>query len=279
MMPEQGDTSIRVEREDVRRAFAEAGAVPGDTVLLHGSLSSMGFVEGGPTTVLDGCLDAQEPGGTLAVPTLWFHGKPPLQREADFDPARSPAYNGALAEAMRCDPRSLRSHHFSHSVSAIGARASELTADHGADGLAPSPWSEKAFADVSPWARLYEWNALYGFIGVDMTVCTMKHYIESRYVRRLLSLLPEEERAVRREQLSKDCCKRIWPFYASGQMGELLERWGLVARARIGSATLRVIRARPLVDVSARLLWDSPEEWLAPEFLDWWRMRFGSGRH
>ncbi len=269
MKPEIGNPEIHVDQEMVCQAFREAGAVVGDTVLFHGSLSSMGTVVPGPVAVFDGILDATGPGGTVAMPTLWYNGKEGRRDPADFDPLHSSAYNGALAEGIRVDARSIRSNHFSHAVSAIGRRAIELTASHGATGLAPTPWCERAFADDSPWHRLYLWNALHAFIGVDMTVCTMKHYVESHLVMRLLSLLPPDAREAKRSELSQNRTQRFWPFFPSGEMELRLIDLGLERQTRLGSATLRVIRTRPLVETLAQLVWDEPERWLNDDFLKW----------
>ena len=75
MDPERGDRSVQVTREDVTCAAREVGVVPGDTLLFHSSLSSMGTVVGGPDAVIDGFLDAVGPEGTVAVPTLCNCGR------------------------------------------------------------------------------------------------------------------------------------------------------------------------------------------------------------
>lgn len=271
MEPEQGNPAMQVCAEDVSRAFRAVGAQAGDVVIYHGSLSSMGTVVGGPTTVIDGALQAVAPGGTVAMPTLWFCPADPPRRREDFDPATSPSYVGALSEALRTDPRSRRSHHYSHSVSAIGSRADELTANHGAGGLSPAPWGWDAFADVSPWGRLYEWNALYAFIGVTMRVCTMKHYIESRYVARTMARAPEARRQAMRDGLTSGDRQGVWPFYNSEAMEQRLADRGLVATSHIGSATLRAARTRPLVEVTLEILAAEPEAWFQPAFLEWCR--------
>ena len=54
-----------VSRRDIAAAFEAAEAVQGDTVMFHGSLKSMGHVQGGATSVIDGILDASSPGGTV----------------------------------------------------------------------------------------------------------------------------------------------------------------------------------------------------------------------
>ncbi len=269
MIPERGDPSVQVRAEDVARGFRAVGARPGDLLMFHGSLSSMGHVVGGPGTVIEGALQAVAPGGTVAMPTLWFCPADPPRRPENFDIRTSPSYVGALSEALRTDPRSVRSHHYSHSVSAIGPRAVELTANHGAGGESPSPWDYKAFADASPWHRLYEWDALYAFIGVTMRVCTMKHYIESRYVARVIRRAPEARRQGLRDGLTLMDRKGVWPFYDSEKMEALLAARGLMAYGRIGSATVRAIRTRPLVETTLEILTADPKAWFQPEFLAW----------
>ena len=268
MEPEKGDKSIHVCVDDVCKAYLEVGAQPGDTLFMHGSLSSMGTVDGGPTTVVDGMLKAASPNGTAAMPSLWFYQAG--MYEKDFDVNTSPTYVGALGEAMRTDPRSLRSNHFSHAVAAIGARAKELTSDHGAYGERPSPWSEKAFAECSPWTRLYQWNALYSFIGVTMRVCTMKHWVEGALVLHYLETVPVERRQEARDyHLRKDCSDGVWPFYNNEELQKELEKKGFIKKSKIGSATLTACRIRPFVDLAIETLLGDPERWLNPEFRQW----------
>src|ERR671937_347615 len=51
---------------DLRALGLEAGAL----VLVHSSLSSLGWVEGSAPTVIDALLEAVSPDGTVLVPTL-----------------------------------------------------------------------------------------------------------------------------------------------------------------------------------------------------------------
>jgi len=267
MEPEKGDKSIHVGVSDVKKAFIDVGAQPGDMVFFHGSLSSMGTVDGGPVTVFDGVLEATSPGGTVGMPSLWFSKMGMLEK--DFDVKTSPAYTGALSEALRLDPRSFRSNHFSHAAGAIGARAEELTANHGAFGPRPSPWSEKAFAEASPWTRLYQWNALYCFIGVTMRVCTMKHWIEGGLALHFLATIPEKHRMEARKKLRMDCQDGIWPFYNGEAWQAELERRGLIRKTKIGSATLTAIRTRPMVEETTAIMLADPNAWLCEPFLGW----------
>lgn len=268
MVPEPGDPAVAIEAKQVCAAFRAVGAEPGDTVIFHASFKSMGHVSGGASTVFDGVLAATSPGGTVAMPSLWYSGKPEETPDR-FDVKTSPTYVGALAEALRLDPRSHRSNHWSHAVAAIGARAQELTARHSAGLRRPAPWSDTAFATRSPWWRLYEWNALYAFIGVTMRVCTIKHAIEGALVMRHLASIPAARRSEARATLSMDCVQRLWPYYNSEAMQDELAAAGLLHQTKLGSATLRAIRTRPLVDTTLAKLLAEPEKWLQPPFLEW----------
>jgi aminoglycoside 3-N-acetyltransferase len=268
--PERGDPKVKVRRADATRAVLEVGVVPGDTVMFHSSLSSMGTVVGGPDTVIDGFLDAVGPEGTVAVPTLWWHQADPPLRMEDWDPDTSPAYPGRITEHFRQRPDSVRSNNPTHSVSAIGARAVELTRDHGVAGRRPCVFGDTAFARESPWERLYLWNAAYCFIGVDFTVNTMTHYIETLLVEAALRQAPSAARPGLKDQLQARDEGGVWPWYDRSGMEGRLADLGLVRYGRLGSATLRCIRARDMVDNILAILRAEAELWLRPDFMAWW---------
>ena len=254
--------------DDIAQAFKNAGAKDGDSVIFHSSLKSMGHVKGGATAVIDGVLKAVGEKGTVIVPTLWWSGKG--KSAENFDIATSPAYNGAIPEAMRQDPRSLRSNHFSHSVNAIGARAAELTAIHGGGKLYPDPWCETAFSELSPWTKLYEWDTLYAFIGCTMLVCTMKHWVEGHFIQENLELLPSEIRLEYRKKLHYHRNYTAWNNFDIEAMQEILAQDGLVAETKLGDAKLIAIRTRAFVKRAFELLYADPEKWFTPEFYAWY---------
>jgi aminoglycoside 3-N-acetyltransferase len=283
MDPEPGDKQITVTADDIAAALHEVGIVAGDTAMFHSSLSSMGNVVGGPNTVIEGFLQAVGPEGTVACPTLWWQGKENL---ADFDINTSPSYPGLITETFRRRPDSIRSNSPTHSVSAIGKRAAELTADHGAYGLRPFVFGDTTFAEASPWQRLYDWNAAYCFIGVDFTVNTMAHLCEARFQEWALQQAPPEKRegllarVWRLETIIKyyplissgspEVPPLVWARFPFQAMGERLAEEGLVRFGQIGSATLRCIRTQDMVDRTLEILKAEPEQWLTvPEFLEW----------
>ncbi|NLO07141.1 MAG: AAC(3) family N-acetyltransferase [candidate division WS1 bacterium] len=281
MDPEMGNSSIVVHASDVAAAAAEVGITRGDTVFFHSSLSSMGHVEGGPNAVIDGFFEAVGPEGTVAVPTLcnWAPGEQHLVFER-WDIANSPSFVGAITEAMRKRPDAIRSDHATHSVAAIGAGAEDLTAGHGSGGLRPGQFGPRAFAAESPWERLIERNAAYCLIGVTFRVCTMVHYVEAALAERMISRAPAEERERMLEELAGWMKPGFFPAIRIDDRevieGMLADR-GIVRYGRIGSATLRCARAKPMVENWIGIIEADPERWLPEDYVEWAGAAAGRG--
>lgn len=255
-------------RTDIADAFKKVGAANGDILVFRSSLKSMGHVAGGAAAVIDGALDAVAPDGTVVVPTLYFDGDLAKTPET-FDLKNSPAYNGAVAEAMRKDARSIRSNHFSHSVSAIGKMAEYLTSEHGGGTPLPDPWCETAFSEKSPWSKFYEHNALYAFIGCSMSACTMKHVIEGRCIVKMLNLLPENKRDEFRKKLHYMCRYTFWSNIDMPIMQERLDKENLLMKTKLGNADLVSIRTKTLVDRVLEILDSEGEKYFRPAYLEW----------
>ncbi|NPV08529.1 MAG: AAC(3) family N-acetyltransferase [Anaerolineae bacterium] len=273
MRPEKGDPSVRVTWQDVCRALQQVGVEAGDTAMFHSSLSSMGTVVGGPDAVIRGFLEAVGPEGTVAVPTLcnWEPGEERLVFQR-WDPKSSPAYVGAIPDRFWRRPDARRSDHATHSVAAIGAKAEELTANHGTSGLRPGPFGDRAFARESPWQKLADWNAAYCFIGVTMRVATAVHLVETLVVERALARCPEDSRACLSAEVVGWMKPGVWPWVRVEDrevLEEQLAERGLARYGRIGSATLRCTHVGDLVHAWVGILESDPARWLPEEFCRW----------
>ncbi|MBR2021213.1 MAG: AAC(3) family N-acetyltransferase [Clostridia bacterium] len=68
---------VTVTKEDIKASALKLGIKDGDSVIVHSSLKSLGYVEGGADAVIDGFLEAVGKDGTLIFPTLcsqdWKH--------------------------------------------------------------------------------------------------------------------------------------------------------------------------------------------------------------
>jgi aminoglycoside 3-N-acetyltransferase len=156
------------------------------TLMVHSSLSSIGWVVGGPSTVVRVLLEVIGEDGTLAMPAATPHCADPATWRAPkvpeawldevrdqlplFDPETTPTTMGAIAETFRTWPGTLRSHHPLESVCARGALASEITREH-----------SLAFSEGrgGPFGKLYDLDTWILLLGVGFNRCTALHFAES----------------------------------------------------------------------------------------------------
>ena len=261
-----------VRKSDIVFGLRSLGIKKGDVVMVHSSLSSMGWVFGGAETVIDAFLEVLSSKGTVVVPTLCQRDKE--RRFETWDIEKSPSDVGRITETLRLDPRSLRSDHPTHSVAAIGAKAVDITIGHKTAHGRMSPWGDAAFGKGSPWEKLYEYNAQYLFLGVGFSVNTMHHFIQA--------VLVENEK-FQAEGLQSDGTakelgsqvqdwhkKGIWPNYDDTKMESILDDIGLIRHGQIGKAEIKAIYTRDMVDKSLEILIANPSNWFSNDFLNWY---------
>lgn len=119
-----------MDAADLARAFAGAAVERGDSVLVHSSLSSLGWVDGGADTVVEALVASVGLDGTVLFPTLTGSGEDSPASPPVFDVRSTPCWTGAIPEAARNRPDAVRSLHPTHSVVAIGRLDRWLTSDH-----------------------------------------------------------------------------------------------------------------------------------------------------
>ncbi len=164
------------------------GIEDGDLVLVHSSLSALGWVAGGATSVLQALEDVLGPAGTLVMPTHSPDGGDPAQwrnppvpdawipiireHRPAFDPTRTPTRAmGALPELFRSWPGVRRSDHPIGSFAARGPLAEAVTSDH---DLA------EMLGERSPLGALYRHDARVLLLGVGHGANTSLHLGEFR---------------------------------------------------------------------------------------------------
>lgn len=182
------DTAQLVTRQTLVRDLRELGVEPGMTLLVHASLSSLGWVCGGAQAVVMALQDAVGSGGTLVMPAhtsglsdpaQWSN--PPVpeawwptirEQMPAFDQRLTPTRSmGAIAELFRTLPGVLRSSHPHHSFAAIGPNAQALTDNH---------QLEFGLGEGSPLARIYELDGHVLLLGVGHDSNTSLHLAEYR---------------------------------------------------------------------------------------------------
>ncbi|MDQ7251551.1 aminoglycoside 3-N-acetyltransferase [Dongia sedimenti] len=171
--------------------LARLGVAPGDLVMVHAACNRVGPVLGGPDAIIAALREAMGAAGTLMAYLDWeadwenlvdAQGRTlPEWRPhvLPFDPARTRAarQNGVLPEFLRTTPGALRSGNPGASVTALGAKAEWLTADHPLDyGYGPG----------TPLARLVEARGKVLMLGAPRDTMTLLHHAEH------LAMLPDK---------------------------------------------------------------------------------------
>lgn len=127
--------------------FEALGLKTGMCLMVHASMSKIGWIPGGVQLLAEAMIDFLGPTGTLMVPTHSTHltdpatwEAPPIPKEwheetrnsfPAFDPDKTITRGmGQFAEAVRKWPGAVRSNHPHTSFSAVGRLAKEITSDH-----------------------------------------------------------------------------------------------------------------------------------------------------
>src|SRR5262249_17025747 len=150
------------------RDLRALGIRPGGLLLVHSSLSSLGFVPGGVETVVRALIEVVGLRGTLVLPA---HSWDEMEAGGrTFDVLRTETCVGAIPEAFRRRPGVVRSMHPTHSVAATGPLAAWLIADHESCATPCGPGS--------PYAKFLDRDGQILFLGTTLNSNTAFHTIE-----------------------------------------------------------------------------------------------------
>jgi len=231
-------------------------------LLLHSSLSSIGWVVGGPVAVIQALELVLGPNGTLVMPTHsgdlsdpkdW--NNPPVpeswkdiirQTMPAFEPDLTPTRGmGRIPETFRKKNGVIRSNHPHDSFAASGTESEFITNDHSLDfGL----------GERSPLARIYDLDGWVLLLGVNFENNTSLHLAELRADFPSKKVVEQSGPIIKNgnrswvpikslEDNTNDFMKIGRAYRKSG---------GRIKTGKIGNAKAELIPQRDLVDFTAR---------------------------
>ena len=239
----------RMLSDDLRRL----GARQGDCVMLHSSLSSLGWVDGGAETVVEALLEAMGPEGTLVTPAFtqgaWYeHLAMPDCRDCcprEFCPSQWPSHEGAIPDAARKLPQRLRGCHPTHSWVANGRRAAELVRDQ---QHSPTPCGRG-----NPFEKLVELDGCIITLGVGVNSITQWHYFED-----ILEVPYMGHYHPLQRHLSYCTAGLRIQYDFPGVVQDVVRASGIMSFGQVGRSTSGLMRARTFKQFIATIMADDP---------------------
>jgi aminoglycoside 3-N-acetyltransferase len=216
-------------QQQIEEELRSLGLGAGDVVLLHASLASFGFVEGGAQTVASAFLAVLGEEGTLVTPA--FEGA------------------GALASWLSEHPLATHSNHPLAPVAALGAHADAICKDH---------WkAESPHGPHTPFTRVAGLGGYVCLAGVDLNSNTTLHTVEA------MLDLPYLDEGTLPVETEEGCQTRTWRNMPSGhrdftRLEPMLRAKGILRMGHVGSCILRLMLSQELINVSIEAVREDP---------------------
>lgn len=172
-LQEQEKNKKGIRKQKLVEELKKIGLKKGDSVLVHSSLSKIGYVEGGSKTIVDALFETIGETGTLLFPTFPATGRHKTYLEEDhvFDVKNTPSQMGSVTEYFRKLEDVFRSLHPTDCVAAKGPLADYYTNSHFGE-LTP-------YTENSPFRKLCSKNGKILMLGTTLNgACTNLHTLE-----------------------------------------------------------------------------------------------------
>lgn len=247
----QANRGGALSKEDILLDLEKIGMVKGDHVLVHSSLSKIGFLKDGADTFIDALIEAVGDEGTILMPTSPnnVYQLNYIRNTPFFDVLNSPSKTGKMTEVFRTRPEAIRSWHPTEPVSAIGKLAIEFTKDH-FNQLTP-------YNENSPFSKLAKHNGKILYVGVGLSQAgTSLHTLEDAVDFKFPVYYPEifeftviDDKGLKHQVKTKVHDPAWSKQRKCDDLIPMFEKEGAMTIAQIGQARTLVVDAKRFFDV------------------------------
>jgi aminoglycoside 3-N-acetyltransferase len=231
------------------------GIKKNDSVLIHSSLSSFGYVKGGEAAVVNALSRTVGEDGLVIFPTLTGKDTDSPAHPPVFDVMETPCWTGRIPEFARHLPQALRSLHPTHSVAVIGSRKENMVSGH---ETGDSPCDSK-----SPYYKNAMWGGYIMLVGVDQESNTTVHCCEE--MAKVPYHLQKEKTTMKLKDYKGNEVTVInrlhdWgkPETDFNKIECILETNNAIKKYKVGNSTIRLIKAGEMLDVVVNKLIKEP---------------------
>jgi len=240
---------VAVSKDRIISDLRKIGVREGDHIAVTLSFRSIGHVDGGPTTFIDALLEAVGPNGTIMMNT-YTRTFPLSAIASDYisDYRSTPTWTGLVPETLRKRRDSIRSHHPSASVTAIGRLAKYLTEGH-----------DENSSLFMPYSRLADVGGKYLCIGLGNNLVAIRH--EAQHLAGLSDVVDRWRGVKYRDDEGK---VKIYAFNSppcirkSPELVPTMRKMGIVKIGKVGMARSIIASAKDLLHAMAQMLEKTP---------------------
>jgi aminoglycoside 3-N-acetyltransferase len=249
------NTEQPISKRDLIKDFQTIGIKNGMNLMVHSSLSKIGWVIGGAQTVISALVDIVGSEGTIVMPSATPYCLHPKSWEdieipkhwipkiteclPVFEINTTPTTLGVIPETFRNWPGTLRSDHPISSVCARGKLAAVIIQKHNL---------EISEGKDTPYEKVYEIDFNILLLGVGFNRCTMLHFAEFKSKNRRLTvsnypILIENKRVwIEVQDMGNDNSTHF------PKIGELFLNEKRIKKQKIGEADSFLFPAKAIVD-------------------------------
>ena len=193
----------KISKEDIKKELMKVGLRKKDAVIVHSSLSRIGFIENGADALIDAFLEVIGGNGLLVMPAFSALQYDENKKMYVFDVNKTSAYTGTVPETFRNRKGVFRSVSPTHSLIAYGKKAKWFVEWH---DRCDNPYGKEG-----PFYKLLDLDAKIFLIGVDQLANSSIHIVEDRYKKFPIKVWTEK--------------RKVLVTYPNGKQREIFARW------------------------------------------------------